>query len=84
MFKTRCSKPAPIALAVAAIFLSGCAAVGSNPVVVCPPVPDYDQAFLGEVAAAVEALPSPSPIDRLLEDYSVMRGQSRVCARAGG
>ncbi|MGM0583276.1 MAG: hypothetical protein ACQEUZ_01300 [Pseudomonadota bacterium] len=45
----------------------------------CPPVVEYDRAFLARAAEEVEALPGGSAIAQMLSDYAVMRAQARVC-----
>lgn len=61
------------------ILLTGCAAAVSKPVIVCPPVVEYDAEFLNRAADEVDSLPAQSAIEAMLADYSVMREQSRSC-----
>lgn len=69
----------PTVLAIALIALAGCApATISAPT--CPPVPAYDQALLDRAADELELLPPASAIERLLDDYGVIRRQARICA----
>ncbi|MGM0583793.1 MAG: hypothetical protein ACQEUZ_04000, partial [Pseudomonadota bacterium] len=58
--------------------LGECATGGSEPAVaVCPPVVEYDPAFLARAAEEVEALPEGSAIAQMLGDYAVMREQGK-------
>ncbi|HEX7007380.1 MAG TPA: hypothetical protein VF274_09580 [Alphaproteobacteria bacterium] len=45
----------------------------------CPPVPEYDAAFLDRVLAELELLPPGGAIETVLMDYAVMRDQARAC-----
>ncbi|MGM0583731.1 MAG: hypothetical protein ACQEUZ_03665 [Pseudomonadota bacterium] len=45
----------------------------------CPPVVEYDRAFLARAADEVETLPEGSAVVRMLSDYAVMREQARAC-----
>lgn len=74
-----CWKPGRIAPAIATIFLSGCAAAGSDHGA-CPPIVGYPRAFQARVAAEVEALPPSAAIEVMLADYAVLRAQARACA----
>jgi hypothetical protein len=47
---------------------------------VCPPVVEYDRAFLARAADELEALPEGSAIEQMLSDYAVMREQARACS----
>lgn len=74
-----CWKPGRIAPVIATLFLSGCAAAGSNHRA-CPPVVEYPRTFQARAAAEVEALPPGSAIEVMLADYAVLRAQARACA----
>ena len=69
------------ALAIAAISLTGCATVASDPRVatVCPPVVEYSREFQARAADELDLLPEGSAIAEMLADYSVMRDQARTC-----
>ena len=84
-FNVACSKLPPIVLGIALISLSGCATVGSDAageVAVCPPVVEYDQAFRERAAGEIELLPDRSNIERIMQDYLVLRAQIRGCSAA--
>ena len=75
-----CWRPRRVGLAIAASLLGGCATGGSEPAAaVCPPVVEYDTAFLARAAEEVEALPEGSAVVQMLSDYAVMREQARAC-----
>lgn len=81
-FTARCWTPPPAALAVATIFLTGCAGVNSDTMPsACPPVVAYSPAEQARVAEEVAALPEGTLIPGWLADYAVLRDQARVCAR---
>ena len=65
-------------LALAMSWLSGCAGTISSG---CPPVPDYDRALRLHAAAELAMLPPRSALERMLDDYAVMRAQARACRR---
>jgi len=69
-------KRALIAL-TAPLLLASCKTANSD---ACPPVADYDVASERRAAQDLALLPADSPIARMLEDYAVMRRQSRACA----
>ncbi|KZE36566.1 hypothetical protein AVW15_00115 [Chelatococcus daeguensis] len=77
----RCSMRQLGVLAIATIWLSGCATVASDPRVatVCPPVVEYSRDFQARAADELDLLPEGSPIAEMLSDYSVMRDQARIC-----
>ena len=78
----RCWTRPRVALAVATIFLTGCAGVTSDvPPSTCPPVVTYSQAEQARVAEEVAALPEGALIVGWLADYTVLRDQARACAR---
>jgi phage terminase small subunit len=58
------------------LWLANCATASSD---TCPPVANYDRATEQRAAQDLTALPSDSPIVRMLQDYSVMRAQARLC-----
>lgn len=70
-----------VALALATIWLSGCAAAVSDGVGfgVCPPVVDYSREFQARAAEELALLPEGSAIAEMLSDYAVMREQVRSC-----
>lgn len=72
-----CSRLRRVALALATIWLSGCATVGSDGdgPGACPPVIAYDRAFLERAADELETLPAGSAIEQMLADYAVTREQ---------
>ena len=80
-FNAVCLKLPPIALVITLISLSACATGGSDVpgVDVCPPVVDYDQAFRERAAAELELLPDGSAMERIMQDFHVVRGQKRAC-----
>jgi len=45
----------------------------------CPPIAAYDRATMQQAAQDLAALPQDSPVVRMMEDYSVMRSQARLC-----
>ncbi len=45
----------------------------------CPPVVEYDRAFLARAAKELDLLPPDSAIVEMLKDYHVMREQARAC-----
>ncbi|WP_332838508.1 hypothetical protein [Rhodobacter amnigenus] len=72
-------KPPPAALAIAMLWLTGCATVGSNTRALCLPVVDYTTAEQARAADEVEALPEGAVIVQMLVDYAVLRDQARAC-----
>ena len=81
MSSARCSMRRRVALAIAAISLTGCATGGSEPrmATVCPPVVAYSRAFQARAADELDLLPEGSAIAEMLSDYAVMRQQVRLC-----
>lgn len=70
------SKRRMIALAIALTALAACApAISSS----CPPLVEYDHATRDRAADELELLPEGSAIERLLDDYAVLRDQVRAC-----
>ena len=77
----RCWMRPRAALAIAMIFLTGCAGVSSDaPPSACPPVVAYSQAEQARVAEEVTALPEGALIHDWLANYAVLRDQARACA----
>ena len=75
-----CSRLRLAALVIGASWLTGCATVSSESVVVvCPPVVEYDAAEQARVASEVEALPDAAVLIDWMADYSVLREQARSC-----
>lgn len=77
-----CSMRQLAVLVIAAISLTGCATVASDPRVatVCPPVVEYSREFQARAADELDLLPEGSAIAEMLADYSVMREQARACS----
>ena len=77
----RCSMRRLAVLVIAAISLTGCATVASDPRVatVCPPVVEYSRDFQARAADELDLLPEGSAIAEMLSDYAVMREQARLC-----
>jgi hypothetical protein len=46
---------------------------------VCPPLIDYDPAFLNSAADELDRLPAGSPVARLVIDYRQLRDMVRAC-----
>lgn len=67
------------AVAVLAVLLL--AACAPTPVVktVCPPLKEYDPAFLGEAAAELRRLGDGNPVAQLVIDYRQLRDVIRAC-----
>ena len=69
------------ALAIATLFLTACARVGSDVSSgTCPPVVAYSPAEQARVADELAALPEGAMITGWLVDYVVLRDQARACA----
>ena len=80
-FIARCWTRPQTALAIATLFLTACAGVGSDaPSSVCPSVVDYSQAEQAQVADEIAALPEGAVIAEWIADYAVLRAQARTCA----
>ena len=76
-----CSRRRRAALALATIWLSGCATVGSEGggLGVCPPVVEYSRKFQAQAAEELALLPEGSAIAEMLADYAVTREQVGTC-----
>jgi hypothetical protein len=68
-------------LVIATSWLTGCATVGfeTSGAAACPPVVAYSLEFQAQVAAELALLPDDSAVVGMLNDYTVMRDQVRVC-----
>ncbi len=77
--KGRCSRPRRVALALATIWLTGCATGASDVGVLgaCPPVVEYSPEFQAQAAEELTLLPEGSALAEMLADYAVMREQAR-------
>jgi len=77
--KEGCSRRRLVALALATIWLSGCATGASDltGLGVCPPVVEYSREFQAQAAEELTLLPQGSAIAEMLADYAVMREQAR-------
>jgi hypothetical protein len=75
----KCWSERAAVLAVAMIFLTGCATGSSDRrwAVVCPPIVDYSREDQRNSADEVEALLEGSTIVQWLADYAVLRAQVR-------
>ena len=67
---------AAIYMLTAGLLLASCA-----PTVIsgCPPVPSWTDEDRNRLASEVEALPDGTMIERAVNEYGVMRQQSRLC-----
>lgn len=81
MRKDGCSRRRRVGLALATIWLSGCATVGSEggALRACPPVVAYSREFQARAAEELALLPNGSAIAEMLADFAVMREQARAC-----
>ncbi len=75
----RCLKLPAAVLLIGALWLSGCARVGSEAEVPCPPVVDYTTVDQARAAAEVGELAEGAMVVRMLSDYAAMRDQARAC-----
>lgn len=64
---------------IVTLWLTGCAAAGSDTRATCPPVVDYTAADQARAADEIEALMEGAVIVRMLGDYAVLRDQARAC-----
>ncbi len=83
MSNARCWKRQLAVLAIATIWLSGCATVSSDELgsVSCPPVVEYSREVQTRAAEELELLPERSVVAEMIADYGVMRDQARACTR---
>jgi hypothetical protein len=58
--------------------LAGCAA---TPVVVCPPIREYDRAFMTRLADELDRAPAGSAMAQAVVDYRALRDVIRACER---
>lgn len=72
------SKLRPMALAAATMWLAGCATAPSS-ISACPKIVEYPRPFMIEAAAELERIPAGSALDRMMQDYAVLRAQLRAC-----
>ena len=81
MSNAGCWKRRRAVLAIATIWLSGCATVSSDVgrLGACPPVVEYSPEFQARAAEELGLLPEGSAIAVMLSDYAVMREQARAC-----
>ena len=79
--KDGCSRRRRVVLALATIWLSGCATAGFDPrgLAACPPVVEYSREFQRRAAEELVLLRKGSAIVGMLSDYAVMREQARAC-----
>jgi hypothetical protein len=82
MHNDGCLRRRRVALALATIWLSGCATGGSDGgrIGACPPVVEYSRALQARAAEELALLPERSAIAEMMADYAVMREQARHCA----
>ena len=76
-----CSRRRRLVLALATIWLSGCATGASDGggQKACPPVVEYSREFQARAGEELALLPAGSLIAQMLADYAVMREQGRLC-----
>lgn len=76
-----CSRRRRVALILAAVWLSGCATVGSDGggLGACPPVVEYGRESRARAAEELATLPEGSALEEMLSDYAVVREQARGC-----
>jgi len=77
----RCWTPPAAVPLIAMLWLTGCAAAGSDLRAPCPPVVEYSQAEQERAAGEVAEMPEADMVVRLLSDYAVLRDQVTVCRR---
>lgn len=79
-YKGGCWRLRRVGLALATIWLSGCAAVSSDggSLGACSPVVEYSREFQAQAAEELALLPERSAVEEMLSDYAVMREQARV------
>jgi hypothetical protein len=64
---------------LALIVLSGCAAPAPVYIKTCPVLVNYSRQFDQAAGAQIEALPSESPVTKMISDYIALRAQVRAC-----
>lgn len=76
-----CWKPPAVVPLIVMLWLTGCAAGGSDGSGsgACPPVVDYSVAEQVRAAREVESLSEGAMLVRMLGDYAVLRDQARAC-----
>lgn len=81
MRKNGCSRRRRVALGLATVWLSGCAAGGSEGggSGACPSVAEYSREFQARAAEELALLPEGSAVVEMLIDYAVMRDQALAC-----
>jgi hypothetical protein len=81
MCNDRCWRRRRAVLALATIWLSGCATGGSDTgrLGACPPVVEYSREFQARAAEELALLPENSVLANMLSDYAVMRDQAQAC-----
>ena len=79
--KDGCSRRRRVALALATIWLTGCATDTSDVgrLGACPPVVEYSREFQAQAAEELTLVPEGLAIAVMLSDYAVMREQARAC-----
>lgn len=80
-FNDGCSRRRLVVLALATIWLSGCAMGGSDgrALGACLPIIEYNREFRARAADELATLPDGSAIAEMLSDYAVLRDQARSC-----
>ncbi len=68
-------------LAIATIWLGGCATGTSEPRIatICPPVAEYTRELQARAAEELAPMPDGSAVVEMMGDYAVMRDQARAC-----
>ena len=69
----------PMRLALALSLLSGCGTVSSSAGSDCPPLRDYDRAFLNQLAEEIDKAPIDAAFPIAMQDYATLREQIRAC-----
>ena len=80
-YNARCWRRQLAALAIATIWLTGCATAGFEVggVDTCPPVVEYSREFQARASNELAQLPDGSAVVEMMGDYAVMRDQVRSC-----
>lgn len=81
IYKGGCWRLRRVGLALATIWLSGCAADSSDggSLGACPPVVEYSREFQAQAAGELALLPEGSAVAEMLSDYAVVREQAQDC-----